>query len=129
LLPAAAADECSMGERRRDDRLLCAELVQVNYRSASGYMQRTIANLEDISFCGLCLQLETPVPLDSKVVIQYGDGELIGTARHCVFRDGGYFLGIEFTEGCRWSTLNFRPKHLINPRELVEGVLSRRELN
>jgi hypothetical protein len=118
-----------MSERRNNDRLLCAELVQVTYRDASGLTRRTVANLEDISFCGLCLQLEAGIPEDTRIVIQYGDGEIQGTVRHCLFRSEGYFLGVEFNDDYRWSTMDFLPKHLLNPRELVDVVVNRYELN
>jgi hypothetical protein len=42
-----------------------------------------------------------------------------------VFRDGGYFLGIQLEDGCRWSTKHFRPQHLVDPRRLVELALAR----
>ncbi len=114
-------------ERRTDTRLLCAELVQLNYRDQAGHPRRTVANLEDISLSGACLQVEKRVPDGTKVVIRYGDGELIGNVKHCSFRDTSYFLGIEFGEGCRWSSHHFRPQHLLDPRDLVEGVLRRHD--
>lgn len=116
-----------MKERRIDARLLCAELVQVCYRDPAGHPRRIVANLEDISLSGTCLQVERRVPDGSAVTIRYGDGELVGTVKHCSFRDTSYFLGIEFREGCRWSTKHFRPQHLVDPRDLVERVLRRRE--
>jgi hypothetical protein len=117
-----------MKERRIDTRLLCAELVQLTYRDESGRQRRRVANLEDISLCGVCLQLETRVPDGTRVVIRYGDGELVGVVRHCSFRDTSFFLGVQFEEGCRWSTKHFRPQHLLDPRELVNGALRRRDL-
>lgn len=114
-----------MNERRVDARMLCAELVQLTYRDAAGHQRRSIANLEDISLCGACLQVERRVPDGTRVIIRYGDGQLVGTVKHCSFRDTSYFLGIEFEEGCRWSTKHYRPQHLLDPRELVAGVLQR----
>ena len=121
------SDETDMKDRRNNTRLLCAELVQLTYRDESGRQRRRVANLEDISLCGACLQVEKRVPDGTRVVIRYGDGELIGTVRHCSFRDTSYFLGIRFEEGCRWSTRHFRPEHLLDPRDMVEGVLRRQD--
>lgn len=118
-----------MQERRVDSRLLCADLVETIWQDASGHPQRHTANLEDISLCGICLQAETHVPTGTRISMCYGDGELIGTVRYCVFRDSGYFLGIEFQEGCRWSTQHFRPQHLVDPRELVEQAMRRHLAN
>ena len=118
-----------MQERRIDSRLLCADLVETVWQDASGRQQRHMANLEDISLSGICLQAETQVPAGTSISMCYGDGELVGTVRYCVFRDCGYFLGIEFEEGCRWSTQHFRPQHLVDPRELVEQAMRRHLAN
>lgn len=116
-----------MEERRTDPRLLCAELVEVSWKDASGRQRRRVANLEDISLTGICLQLESRLPKGALLSMHYGDGELVGTVRYCVFRDNAYFVGIRFEEGCRWSTRHFRPQHLLDPRELVDRVLRRHE--
>jgi hypothetical protein len=116
-----------MKERRTDPRLLCAELVQVVWKDQSGHQCRRVANLEDISLTGICLQLESRVPEGTLLSMQYGDGQLVGTVRYCVFRDQAYFLGIRFEEGCRWSTRHFRPEHLLDPRELVDQAIQRYE--
>jgi hypothetical protein len=116
-----------MDERRTDPRLLCAELVEVSWKDASGRQRRRVANLEDISLTGICLQMESRLPEGALLSMNYGDGELVGTVRYCVFRDNAYFVGIRFEEGCRWSTKHFRPQHLLDPRELVDRVLRRHE--
>jgi hypothetical protein len=61
------------------------------------------------------------------MLVNYGDGKLVGTVRYCTFRDGGHFLGIQLAEGCKWSTKHFRPRHLIDPEKLVQCVLARHE--
>ena len=116
-----------MQERRNDTRLLCAELVEVIWKDKSGRQRRRVANLEDISLCGICLQVESAMVPGTAVTMRYGDGELVGTVRYCTFRDAGYFLGIQFEEGCRWSTQHFRPEHLLDPRELVDQALQRHQ--
>lgn len=114
-----------MDERRTDARLLCAELVQVIWKDRLGRQQRGVANLEDISLTGICLQVENPILRDTAITMHYGDGELVGVVRYCVFKDAGYFLGIEFHDGCRWSTQHFRPQHLVDPRDLVAQAMRR----
>jgi hypothetical protein len=118
-----------MKERRTDPRLLCAELVQVVWKDQSGQQRRRVANLEDISLTGICLQMESLVPEGTLLSMQYGDGQLVGTVRYCAFRDNAYFLGIRFEEGCRWSTRHFRPEHLLDPRELVDQAIQRYKSN
>ena len=59
-----------------------------------------------------------PVPA-FKRTIRYRKGELEGRVRYCVFREIGYFIGIEFQPGNKWSQRLFRPMHLLDPRRLV----------
>jgi hypothetical protein len=42
-----------------------------------------------------------------------------------VFREIGYFLGVEFEPGSQWSQRSYRPQHLLDPRRLVNRALSR----
>ena len=117
----------SIQERRTNSRLLCAELVEAIWTDQKGAKRRRIANLEDISLSGVCLQLESAVLPGTEISVNYGDGKLVGTVRYCTFRDGGHFLGIQLEDGCKWSTKHFRPRHLIDPEKLVQCVLARHE--
>ena len=121
------SDEELMQERRIENRLLCADLVELIWTDDLGRQRRRIANLEDISLSGVCLQTESAIVPGTPVSMPYGDGELVGTVRHCARRDLGYFLGIELAEGCRWSTKHFQPQHLLDPQELMEQALLRRQ--
>ncbi len=115
----------TISDRRGGDRLLCAELVQMIWQDAMGREHRKIANLEDISLTGVCLQVEHPIAAGTTLAIQYGDGELLGTIRYCREQDTGYFLGVELAEGSRWSSQHYKPEHLLDPKELVEKAMSR----
>ncbi len=99
--------------------MLCADLVDVQWKDQSGRTRHSVANLEDISLSGACLQMEKPIHLNSTVRITYPSGELTGRIRYCVFREIGYFLGIEFDPGCRWSQKEFQPQHMLDPRRLL----------
>lgn len=114
-----------MNERRLEPRLLCADLVRVEWRDSTGQLRRNEANLEDISLSGACLQLESPVPMNTDIRILLPKGELRGTVRYSVYRDIGHFLGIEFHPGMTWSPKLFRPMHLLDPRRLVDRVIER----
>ena len=105
--------------------MLCADLVDIRWKDPTGRTRRGVANLEDISLSGACLQLDRPVPLGTGMRISYPNGELCGTVKYCVFRDIGYFLGVEFAPGIRWSEQAFRPQHLLDPRRLVARVTAR----
>jgi len=99
--------------------MMCAELVEVHWNDKTGRLHRDVANLEDISLSGACVQLETPVQKGTRVTVNYGDGEMPATVRYCLYRDLSYFLGLQFEEGCKWSTKRFRPQYMLDPRELV----------
>jgi hypothetical protein len=105
--------------------MLCADLVDIQWRDKTGKRRRAIANLEDISISGACVQLDTPIPLHTMLRISYPNGELQGRVCYCVYREIGYFLGIEFEPGFRWSLRQFRPQHLLDPRRLVAKAVSR----
>lgn len=119
-----------MKERRTDHRMLCAQLVELIYRDGAGNYRRQLVNLDDISQAGACVQVDTQLPDGSAVFIRCNDDELKGTVRYCGFREGSYFLGIEFSQDSRWSPDSFIPEHLFDPRslsvrELVESAMRR----
>ena len=108
-------------------RLLCAELVEVIWRDPSGRERHRIGHLEDISSTGLCLQMEVPISTETNITMRYnGDGELVGVVRYSACREDAYYLGVQLSDGCRWSSKHFRPQHLMDPRDLVEQSLMRR---
>src|SRR5277367_2395143 len=108
-----------MFERRVEPRMLCADLVDIRWRDQAGRLRRGVANLEDISISGACLQMDRPLVLGTFFQISYPNGELTGKVKYCVFRDIGYFLGIEFDNGSRWTEREFKPQHLLDPRRLA----------
>ena len=114
-----------MQDRRVQPRLLCADLVDVRWKDKSGRTRKAIANLEDISAAGACLQLDHAVPLQTLVQMDFPKGQLLGRVRYCVYREFGYFLGVEFAPGCKWTQRQFRPQHLLDPRRLVGGSTGR----
>jgi len=109
-----------MAERRSEPRLLCADLVQVEWTENTGRKRRTVANLEDISHSGAGLQVDMEIPLNTRVSICLPNKRLTGTVRYCVFREIGYFTGVHFEEGQKWSERDYTPLHLFDPGNLVE---------
>jgi hypothetical protein len=105
--------------------MLCADLVDVRWKDKAGRTRRTVANLEDISLSGACVQVDLPIPLQTTIQISYPNGELQGRVCYCIYREIGYFLGVEFEAGFRWSQRHFRPQHLLDPRRLVSRAASR----
>jgi hypothetical protein len=39
--------------------------------------------------------------------------------RHCIYREIGYFVGVEMQAGSRWSKRTFQPQHLLDLRHLT----------
>jgi hypothetical protein len=112
-------------ERRLEARMLCADLLEVWWRNTAGGLERGLANLEDISFSGACLQMEGPVPSETVLHIEHPKAELAGRVCYCVFRETGYFVGLKFAPGYKWNRRRFQPKHLLDPRRLVALTLRR----
>ena len=108
-----------MRERRLEVRMLCADLVEVSWKDASGKRVKAQAVLEDISAAGACLQLETSVPLDSVVRWHSPKKEFSGLVRYCVYREIGYFVGVQFDFGSRWSKNMYQPQHLLDLERLL----------
>jgi hypothetical protein len=106
-------------EKRAEPRLLCADLVDLEWKDEAGRARKVRANLEDISASGACIQLELPIPPLTLVTIAYPTGEFIGKVRYCVYEEIGYFLGVEFEPGYRWTQRKFTPQHLLDPSSLV----------
>lgn len=114
-----------MSDRRLELRMLCADLIDVHWKDKSGQNRSALANLEDISGSGACLQMDMPVPRETRLRIAHPKTELEGRVRYCVFRETGYFLGVQFDPGFRWTRRRFRPKHLLDPSQLVAQSLKR----
>jgi hypothetical protein len=105
-----------MKHRRKEDRSLCAELLEVRWRDAAGQECREFAALEDISRQGLSLGLDTPIPEGTEVTVLYPNGKYEGHVRYCRSDELGHVLGIRFSPGCSWSRRDFRPSHLVQFR-------------
>jgi hypothetical protein len=109
-----------MQDRRSEARILCSDLVAVEWKDGHGKHRKFMANLEDISPHGACVQLDRPLPLQSKLRLTHPKGILEATVRWCIFREIGYFVGVEFTPGMKWTRKDFRPRHMLDPRKLAQ---------
>jgi hypothetical protein len=105
--------------------MLCADLVKVQWRDEKNRLKKVVANLEDISLQGACLQLEQPIPLNAIVRIAVPNGQMVGKCKYCVYREIGYFIGIEFDPEANWSRQVFKPQHLFDPRSLMPRARNR----
>jgi len=111
-----------MQDRRSECRMLCADMLEVRWRDDRGRRRRAVALLEDISESGACLQMEGPIPPDTEICWESPDQHLSGVVRHCTYREIGYFIGVEFSPGSKWSEKSFHPQHLLNVQKLAERM-------
>ena len=99
--------------------MLCADIVEVTWKAPSGRKGRATGVLEDISPSGACFQLETPVPVGAKMEWRSPKCEFRGAVRYCVYREIGYFVGVEFSPASKWSKNAYRPQHLLDLKKLM----------
>lgn len=118
-----------MHERRENPRMLCADLVKIEWRDHTGAPQSVVANLEDISVSGACLQLDDDIPPQTTVRIHHENGDFSGKVRYCIFKDIGYFLGVEFDANTKWDARRFKPLHMLDPRRLNRPVEEEKAAN
>src|SRR5262249_52800032 len=115
-----SADMGGMGkERRSEARMLCADMIEVRWKDRSGRHKKATALLEDISSSGACLQLETAVPLGVDIGWDAPGQFFSGTVRYCVYREIGYFVGVEFGAATRWSKKAYTPQHLLDLEKMA----------
>jgi hypothetical protein len=99
--------------------MLCADIVEIQWRDHAGRFWRGTGLLEDISPTGACLQVECAIPLDAAVRWEAQGKRFEGEVRYCVYREIGYFVGVEFDSDSRWSGKDHHPQHLLDLRELA----------
>ena len=82
---------------------------------------RTVeALLEDICETGACVQVEEMIPVGAPVIISSGETRLCGNVLYCLYRDFGYFVGIQLLDETHWSTGKFVPQHLTDLGAFVD---------
>jgi hypothetical protein len=108
-----------MTERRAEPRLWCSDLIQVRIESAGGEPMEVIANLEDISPSGACVQFEQAVPAGARLCLTLGRHTFPGRVTHCTRNEIGYFVGVRFDAEHKWSRKIYEPQHLLDPAQVV----------
>ena len=102
--------------------MLCADMLDVTWKDHTGRKRRAVGLLEDISPSGACLQLETPVPLGAEMRWQSPKQQFTGRVQYCVYREIGYFIGVEFDSASRWSKKVYKPQHLLDLQQLMDSA-------
>ena len=101
-----------MIERRAERRLLCSDLIRV--RLEGNRRVELTANLEDISPSGACVQVEEPLAVASGICLICPGCRYRGTVKYCIHNQIGYFAGICFDSGQKWSREDYEPAHLLD---------------
>jgi hypothetical protein len=108
-----------MQDRRTEGRMLCADMIHVHWTPPEGRRRSTTALLEDISPSGACLQLEFDIPVGSRVCWETPKQKFDGRVRYCVYREIGYFVGVEFSHDTKWSEASYQPGHLLDIKKFI----------
>ena len=95
-------------------------MVEVCWKDQVGRTRKATGLLEDISASGACLQLETPVPLEAEIHWESPQQVFVGRVRYCVYREIGYFVGVEFDPASKWSKKTYQPQHLLDLQRLMK---------
>jgi hypothetical protein len=106
-------------ERRNEIRNMCADMVEVRWKTGSGKPRVATALLEDISASGACLQLETALAPGTEISWDCPNQHFGGRVRYCEYREIGYFVGVEFDQDSKWSKRVYHPRHLLNLKRLI----------
>lgn len=117
-LRCASADKVNMQERRLETRMMCADMIEVRWNQGAR-TRHTVALLEDISTSGACLQMEVPLGMGVRIYWETPEQKFAGIVCYCEYREIGYFIGVEFAPGTRWSEEEYQPQHLLDPKRVV----------
>jgi hypothetical protein len=104
-------------ERRASRRLLCSDLVQLQWVDSGGASCQEIAILENLSLSGLGLFIGVSVPEGIEVQIVANHIQLMGRVQQCVFRENGYIIGLKLDSNFQWTQQpggNFLPAHMLD---------------
>lgn len=102
-----------MTERRSEPRYMCSELVNILIRYEDQTVQQAIANLEDISRSGACVQLDEAVGVGADIEIVCSTCSFKGKVRNCRYAGGRYDVGVAFDSPGAWDASRYEPAHLL----------------
>jgi len=106
-------------ERRNEVRMLCADMADVSWNLRTGIQRHAVGLLEDISPSGACLQMESAIPVGAQIYWRCRSREFSGRVRYCVYREIGYFVGVELAAACKWSKRAYKPRHFLDLQGLI----------
>ena len=110
-----------MQDKRSEIRMLCADMVDVCWKDRTGKARKATALLEDIASSGACLQMETSVPLGTEIRWDSPKQQFKGHVKYCVYREIGYFVGVQFESSSLWSKKTYKPQHLLDLQQFANS--------
>jgi hypothetical protein len=110
-----------MLQRRSEPRFLCADLVKIRVAGSAKSKVAAVANLEDISPSGACLQVEEAILEGTDIQILCSRCRLRGKVRYCQFVETGYNVGVQFDKPKSWNLKRFEPRHFLALRITGRG--------
>jgi hypothetical protein len=102
-----------MAEKRCEPRYMCSELVNILIRYEDHTVHEAIANLEDISRSGACIQLDEAVRPGADIEIMCSTCSFKGKVRNCRHTGGRYDVGVAFDNVGAWDASRYEPAHLL----------------
>ena len=116
-----------MLHERSEPRFLCADLVKIQVRGKRNQSGETVANLEDISPSGACLQMEEAIREGTDINILCSRCKLRGKVKYCQWAETGYNVGVEFHKPKSWNLRRFTPRHFLEIAILGISLAGRRK--
>ena len=114
-----------MLQRRSEPRFLCADLVKIQVHGKGKSAGPAVANLEDISPSGACLQLEEAIREGTDIDILCSRCKLRGKVKYCRLIESGYSVGVEFQKRKSWNLRRFEPRHFLDIAILGISIMGR----
>jgi hypothetical protein len=84
-----------MKERAQEQRAAVMILVEASWQDQSGTTHKSRACILNRSGGGACIRLRKPVPVGSKLLVQWRWEQFTGISRYCRSEGKDYFVGIE----------------------------------
>ena len=109
-----------MQERRTEVRMLCADMVEVCWKDQAGRKKTRHGTFGGyLRLRARASRWKRPFRWGRRFGGRSPDHEFTGNVRYCVYREIGYFVGVEFGADSRWSKKAYRPQHLLDLKKLM----------
>lgn len=94
-------------------RVLCSELVALEWMGLDGCTQTAVANMEEIWRTGATLDVDRSLPEGSLLILRREAIELNARVLYCQQNLSGFSVGVQFVGTSEWSPSLFVPAHAV----------------